>query len=169
MRNCIILCGVSGAGKSTWSKKYLDVHPDTHVCSADQYFTKGGEYKFDPSQLGKAHDYCLRNFIISCTLGSSLYWEGKDNEVFDIIVDNTNTTMDEIAPYYRVAKALDYQVELVNLWVDSKLAAARNVHSVSERSIVQMQKRLSERVIPKYWELKVSNYRWNGAHFEVSP
>lgn len=78
----IILCGVSGSGKSTIAKEI----GSGYVVSADDFFMASGEYKFDPTMLPAAHGQCLRDFV-----GCLQY--GCDT----IVVDNTNTTMMEVA------------------------------------------------------------------------
>ncbi len=71
-----------------------------------------------------------------------------------VVVDNTNTTTEEIAPYYAVARAYGYDVELVTLLVDVETAAARNAHGVPMRNIEAMHRRLDQRELPRFWKLE---------------
>merc|ERR1711976_705118 len=62
----------------------------TTVISADDFFNKDGDYKFDPKQKKKAHDYCRKKF-------DNLIEEGVKNSI--VIVDNTNSTKSEYRYY----------------------------------------------------------------------
>jgi len=147
MRTVKILQGVPGSGKSTWAKKNF---PEAKICSADDFFMKDGEYKFDPSLLSEAHAACLRKFI-----------SYRSHDV-DLIVDNTNTTVAEIAPYYSIGEAFGGDVVVVQFWVDSAFAHSRNIHNVPYDSIVAMNKRMSHQKFPPWWKtMSVS-----GGHFD---
>jgi predicted kinase len=143
MKKVIIMCGVSGSGKSTYIQNN---HMVCRVVSADTYFMKSGKYVFDVMQLGEAHSECLRNFIELCQ-------NGEDK----IIVDNTNTTIEEIAPYYAIAKAYGYEVELVKMNIEIEIAANRNLHGVPYLSIRAMDNRIREMKTPRYWDIKCVN------------
>lgn len=134
----VILRGMPGSGKSTWAKNNL---PGAFVCSADHYFEKDGEYKFNPSQLGNAHGECMRIFICVLSEGRPL-----------VVVDNTNVTKIEIAPYLSVAQAFGYDVEII--CIDPKLSlkelSERNVHGVPYQSLKNMERRW-EWDFPPHW------------------
>ena len=49
----VLLRGLPGSGKS-----YLGHYIWTSVFEADKYFEQDGEYKFDPSKLKEAHQWC---------------------------------------------------------------------------------------------------------------
>lgn len=138
----ILMSGISGAGKDTWIAKN---HPEAAVVSADSFFMKDGSYTFDASKLGEAHSFCIRRFI---ELVRIVYPT--------ILVNNTNLTSEEIAPYYAIGKAYGYEVELVTLYCRPKVAADRNSHGVSLETCIGMLSRLNMRVIPPYWELNQS-------------
>lgn len=94
MKKVIILSGISGSGKSTYAKKLVgdsfgqEECTGVVVCSADHFFMQTGEYKFDASMLSLAHGECFKDFIEEVQRGTSL-----------VLVDNTNTSVAEIAPY----------------------------------------------------------------------
>lgn len=158
---CYILSGVSGAGKSTWiqNQAWAD-NADIH--SADAYFLQDGVYRFDPKLLPEAHAECLRGFIHGVRPGFRAKEMGLDLSDQAIqVVDNTNTTNEEIAPYYSVAKAYGYSVTLVTLRVNLELAAQRNTHGVPLAGIEAMQKRISDRRIPRFWDMKEETYLWH--------
>jgi predicted kinase len=51
----LLIRGLPGSGKSTLAKtKY----PDGVHLEADMYFSRNGEYKFNPPELPKAHQWC---------------------------------------------------------------------------------------------------------------
>ena len=97
-----ILCGVSGSGKSTMCKDLMDATLDVVKCSADDFFMQDGKYIFTPAGLSAAHASCLRRFIACCQDCVGL-----------ILVDNTNTTIMEIAPYAAIALAYGYDLEVI--------------------------------------------------------
>lgn len=124
-----ILQGVSGAGKSTVAAKLIEGLPrGKQVCvSADQYFIdEKGEYRFDVSKLGAAHQWCLRNYT------HALLDQPKGTASKLVVVDNTNTTMGEVAPYYALAEALGFEplILVVGYGLSWSQCAERNVHGV---------------------------------------
>lgn len=130
-KEVIIMRGLPGSGKSTWLKK----NNVTVIYSADHYFmTPEGEYKFDPARLGLAHKYCLGAFISA--LQSQV--EGP------IAVDNTNISVEEIAPYWRVAEAFDYVPRIVSCVAPIDVCAQRNIHGVSLEVIKRMWSRRTD-------------------------
>ena len=129
-RRVVILRGISGAGKSTYIQKHF---PQAAVVSADHYFSRGGGYKFDPLLLSKAHGSCLWNFQKAVCQHKPL-----------VVVDNTNTRVQEMRQYIEYAKQHGYSVEVVRLKVDPEVAAQRNVHGVSADVIQQMQNRFED-------------------------
>ncbi len=142
----ILLSGISGSGKSTIAKSLGGSL--TVVCSADDYFVdvESGEYRFDPSKLSEAHGACLKKFVSHLLRG----------EVDTIIVDNTNLTALELAPYVALAQAYRAATELVTFPADVDLCAKRNLHGVPIATLRRMAKTLSERVLPVYWNIKQS-------------
>lgn len=130
MRNVIILRGISGAGKSTYTQANF---PTATVCSADNYFMLGGTYQFDGAKLGRAHDWCKSQFKVALQQG-----------VDQVVVDNTNTTMREMKFYVETAAEYGYDLQVVRLVVDPAIAAARNQHGVPAEKVQQMQDRFQD-------------------------
>lgn len=132
-----ILIGPSGAGKSTFSAGAL-------VVSADFYFMKDGEYHFDPSKLGDAHNACVRAWIEGVQAGHG------------VVCDNTNTTLVEIAPYMATAIAYGLDVEVIAFVAEPEQAAAlarRNRHGVPEKVIQGQIARIADtlKAWPPFW------------------
>lgn len=133
-----IMQGVSGAGKSS------SIPANAKVVSADHYFVdKDGNYKFDPSQLGHAHAECLR-----------LYVEALLQSISFVVVDNTNTTVAEVAPYYALANAYGYDAVIVHIDTAPLVAAERNTHGVPVAGVEAQHKRISEfsEQMPAWWQ-----------------
>lgn len=166
MKKVTILSGVSGSGKSKYAGTLLleytsstgltleemlrlpkgDKRATAAYCSADMYFVDAqGKYNFDPTKLSDAHGACMREFI------SSL-----QNETEMVVVDNTNTTAVEIAPYILVAQAYGYEVEIITVMcetdADIKACAARNSHGVPEGGIFAQHRRLCARELMPWWK-----------------
>lgn len=140
-----ILRGISGSGKSTYIKNNLDA--SSVVCSADHFFIdSAGTYNFDPTKLGLAHSECKKKFKKALTFGAP-----------SVVVDNTNTTIREMAYYVETAKAFGYQVNFVRLEVPVEVCAKRNAHGVPFDAVKRMSDRMQE--LPKDWgnEKLVSN------------
>jgi predicted kinase len=143
MKKVTIMSGVSGSGKSTFVARHL---PDAFVISADHFFVGAdGAYRFDPRLLPAAHADCMRRFVAEVTAG-------RDH----VVVDNTNTTAVEIAPYYSVARAFNAAVQLVRVSCDPAVAAARNRHGVPLASIEAQATRLATLELPPFWDIWVT-------------
>ena len=95
MSKVTLLRGISGAGKSTYAATN---YPGAFVVSADSFFTFADGYKFNPTRLGEVHGLCLLNFLDAAQRGRN------------VVVDNTNITVEEIAPYYALAEAYGREV-----------------------------------------------------------
>jgi predicted kinase len=141
----IIMAGVPGSGKSTWIKEN---HTGAIICSADDYFVGLGR-NFDPSKLGEAHGACVRKFVLYVA-------NHDDDEVREnvVIVDNTNTTVLEMAPYVAIAAAYGVSVEIVEMDCPVGLAAKRNIHNVPMRTCLRMGDNLMSLEIPPFWNVK---------------
>lgn len=143
----LILRGVQGSGKSHFVDVYFK-NEDlwftvvfTVVVSADHHFMKDGVYKFDISKLGEAHAACMRTFL-----------EWMATKTVDILlVDNTNVTAWEIAPYVLVAQAFSCEVAVLTIHCDPKVAAARNLHGVPEEVVIRKHEQLQAEKLPPMW------------------
>jgi hypothetical protein len=150
-RLVVVLRGVSGAGKSTLAGKLRDHAPGLNTAvSADSFFTdEDGNYKFDPAKLGEAHGACLKEFVR--TLQVDAAYEAKDSL---IVVDNTNTTVAEAAPYMAFGAAYGWETLLVTVMPPSLIeAAARNVHGVPVGGVIAQGERLAAESarLPPFW------------------
>lgn len=122
----IILSGAPGSGKTSWAESLND---DNVVrVSADDFFYSGGVWEYDPSKIGLAHQACLRAFLDACSFR---------HHTKSVVVDNTNTTLVEMAPYIRIAQACDMPVEIRHF-----LREGDNKHGVPPDKVDAMRRRI---------------------------
>lgn len=139
MKKVYIMRGASSSGKSTWVKNNLR---NALVISADNYFMINGVYTFDPRKLSENHNKCLIDYL-----------DALQDNVELIVVDNTNTKVFEVAPYYRLAEAFGYAAEIV--WVVStpEYCKSHNPHGTPENIIDQMFSGVEP--IPHWWKFRI--------------
>lgn len=169
MRKVFILRGISGSGKSTWASNFQQsVHAEkygkfrsdnrmVYIFSADNFFVEyvdgKEEYNFDASKLGEAHAECLKKYDF---LVSRIEVAGQDTA---LIVDNTNTSVAEISPYYALAEAYGWEAEIKTFYQTVEKAAKENVHGTPIEVIMRQENRLreEEKRFPPWW-IKTSCY-----------
>ena len=153
--NIVIMSGISCSGKSTYVKEHST--EDSAVCSADRYFTVGKwdpitksasyTYNFDPTKLGEAHAACMKRFIEACH---------EDVGYDTLFVDNTNTTIIELAPYVAVANAFGYRPDIVTIHCSAEEAHRRdNGHNVPLAAKQRMAQNIASREIPRFWNATI--------------
>ncbi len=178
MRQVKIVSGVSGSGKSVLVGKLMlayttslgltfeeiaklpksDKRATCALASADLYFMgPGGSYNFDASKLSEAHGACFKEYI-----------EAMQNRTEYIVVDNTNTTAEEIAPYILGAQAFGYEAEILTLQIPdpyqveafARKCAERNRHGVSMQAILGQANRLIQRRLAPWWKNTDVQVEW---------
>jgi GTPase SAR1 family protein len=138
----ILFRGISGSGKSSLAEAYRTenwptmVTPaiehmkqlakttrarDKSIFSADNYFMVDGEYKFEASQLSMAHQDCLKKYTETIR---------KSDDADVLMVDNTNCSVAECAPYMALAGAYQHRLSVVTLVALPVDAFRRNKHKV---------------------------------------
>jgi predicted kinase len=161
----IILSGVSGSGKSTLAAKLSAENGGAPIFSADSYFMKEGVYCFDPTKIGEAHKQCLRSFAWELNFQNDNWFQSRGLVGETIIVDNTNTTALELAPYVALAQAYGYKVEihtilvaspldLENPWKEAselQIAWNRSIHGMPAAGMLVMARNIDARNFPPYW------------------
>lgn len=139
----IITIGCSGSGKTTLSRRLMSVLNLDHVrCSADKFFeTPNGGYDFDPSKLSEAHGACFREAVEALQRGQN------------VLVDNTNTTAAEVAPYIAMGQAYNADVRIVMADCQVDVCIARNTHNVPSNVISRQAKQCAELLAnwPLFW------------------
>ena len=186
MGKVIVMSGVSGSGKSTYAHKLaLFLHfSGSCVCSpgdpcgrccgqeasqrrnalvcpersvghygwvvgADDFFEGSEGYRFDKTKLAEAHGQCFRRFIDLLDVGVDL-----------VIVDNTNTTTEEIAPYMLGASAYGYEAEVITIEVKLKIgkvwlddfAHRRSIHACPADTILRQMRNIADRRMLPWWK-----------------
>jgi predicted kinase len=145
-----IMQGESGIGKSTVAGR-LSEETGADIRSADTLVglytpRPDGSVQFNIGLLGHAHGECFRGAIESLQAGRS------------VIVDNTNTTVEEIAPYILLAQAFGTSVTLLRVKGDPTKALARNTHGVPEGAHAGQVARLAAFVPPFHWQFVPVTY-----------
>jgi predicted kinase len=93
MTQLIIIRGLPGAGKSTLANQICNsIQSNNSLWEADMFFERDGEYKFDRSRIGEAHEWC------KAMVDHDLEYN------FAVVVANTFTTKKELRPYFEMAK-----------------------------------------------------------------
>lgn len=151
-QSIIVLRAISGAGKTTLAHELTQnrrpelasgqwIRGGYVIVSADDLFTdeETGEYRFDPTRIGAAHGHCFLRAIQAVQRG------------FIVIVDNTNTTVAEIAPYMLLAQAYSVPARVITLRCDVATAYGRAKHGASREVIERMHADLEAAVLPPWW------------------
>jgi len=124
-KTCIVLMGISGSGKSTFAQTLKEIsgplNDTDQIFSADKYFMVDGEYQFDVSKLGQAHQWCKDQFT-----------NAVDNNYPLVVVDNTNTSMKESEFYLEYAEQHGYVVFYLGLVPWNK---QENQHNVPTKAL----------------------------------
>ena len=121
---------------------------------------------FRPKLLALAHGRCLRNFV---AVVADTVLPGAEDRV--AMVDNTNTTLVEIAPYVALANAYNHDVE-IHVWVPREqwaptsmklwevVLAERNTHGVGREAITRMLANIEHTLgwWPRFWPKPVKHY-----------
>lgn len=162
----IILMGCSGSGKSTYARALAEKHsketglttyrlcdekPEGEIGSVvlsadDLTFDEDGT--FHPEKLSNAHAQCLGYFLKILNI-----YDPEDDSNRLVIVDNTNTSMAEVAPYVAMARLYDVELEVDVFIAPWTNCAHRSEHGLTAHKIRQQAKRLEKTLDdwPPYW------------------
>lgn len=151
----LVLVGCAGSGKSTYSHKLRDSGKKISVVSADLFFSKTGEYKFDATKLGEAHLECFKDYMFVLETWDA-EWSvlGSPSGADYLIVDNTNLNMQDITPYTMLAKAYGVPFKIIKFEIDPEVCASRNVHGVPRAKVLDMAERARKLNFPKDWTVE---------------
>ncbi len=121
----IIIRGLQGSGKSTVAKLF-----DTKaICSADDYFMRGGVYEWYGMGLPKAHQWCIRK----CR-------RFMKKQAPRIVIDNTAVKARDLRPYYDLAEDFGYIVH--SIIVENRHGGI-NSHGVPEDTIERLRQKFN--------------------------
>ncbi len=127
-----IMCGLPGSGKSTLAKQLAAQHKAV-ICSADDYYTQNGVYRFDPRRLTEAHAYCQDQTRDQLMMG------------LPVVVDNTSLKREHRLPYITMAREYGAKWQIViptTPWRWNPLVCqARCTHKVP---LAEIEKMLAE-------------------------
>lgn len=140
----IVLRALPGAGKSFLVdalRARSERARGISVCSADAFWTK--TRPFDPQRLPEAHADCLKGF--TQWIVSPPFFDKTT-----IVVDNTNTTLHEAAPYMAVANAFKRTAALVQIDAPYELAYSRQTHGCPLKTFIHMAKNM-DAAPPPWW------------------
>jgi|CXWL01.1.fsa_nt_gi predicted kinase len=147
MLTVTIMQGVPGAGKSYVAHRWRLASPETVVVSADGYpglyvydQGPGKPPTYDRALQGKAHGWCFRRAWEALAQGAS------------IIVDNTNLSALEIAPYILMAQAFEAAPRIVRVPCQPDRAWARNVHGLPADIHEKMVRAMMDFAPAPWWE-----------------
>ena len=127
MNNLILLRGLPGSGKSTVAELIGAKGAGYAHFEADMYFMEDGVYKFDPTKLRMAHNWCQIQTE-----------KAMADDTAIVIVSNTFTQEWEMERYYELGKIYNYRV--TSLVVENRHGGV-NVHNVPEDKLEAMKNR----------------------------
>jgi predicted kinase len=141
-----ILQGIPGSGKSTHARKFADACNDqgqrAYICSADDYYQTPTGWRYVPGVAHLAHGQCFKSAIRAIHSGYNV-----------VIIDNTNTSVAEVAPYVALGQAYGYEVEILRFNCSLETSIERNIHAVPPDICQAMHSTLSnfDVLAPKFW------------------
>ncbi len=157
----IVMRGLPGSGKSFWVENRLrrpegfaGLENSVIVCSNDDYHVNfaTGRYEFKQENHAAACNECTLKFLnVFIKAVNANAPDGCDY----LVVDNTNLSAWEIAPYYRIAECHCIPVKIVRIHCEYVDAVRRNVHAVPPERIWAMYQTLLQERLPPWWKEEV--------------
>lgn len=120
--------GLPSSGKSTLAYQMFNSGLVQRICEADDYFTTAGEYQFNVSLLGKAHEQCKRETWLALDAGLS------------VAVSNTSCTEWEVSGYVEIAQILG--ANFVSIVLENR-HCGENIHGCPDSKVEQMKHKFS--------------------------
>ena len=110
--------GLPGSGKTTYAKTLNCFHLE-----ADMYMMENGQYCYDHSRVGLAHDWCYQQACQAI------------DEGMDVVVSNTFIKLKFMIPYIQYAREHDCPISIKEMSGDYG-----NIHNVPEEVMESMKK-----------------------------
>lgn len=120
-KTLFLVRGLPGSGKSTLAKMLCP----RDAYEADDWFIDEGVYRFDPSQLHKAHHYC-----------QTVVKNAMQTAARKIAVANTFSQLWEMTPYEEMASRYGYTVQVIECH-----GSFGSIHNVPESDLEKMKER----------------------------
>jgi predicted kinase len=150
----VIMRGVPGSGKTTHINTFKK-QGTCVVCSADDYqVNERGEYDWRADRQGEAHKGCLSKFLSWLNVWAEDIPRKTGIPDF-LVVDNTNTTAAELAPYVRLAEVFGVEWKIVRVMCDFRVACERNTHNVPRDKIARMWMTMMSESLPFGWSEEI--------------
>ncbi|CAB4196678.1 hypothetical protein UFOVP1290_198 [uncultured Caudovirales phage] len=131
---CKIMQGISGAGKTEFVK---NAGWNCNIVSDDHYFMTSAlpEGQYDLKFAREARNQTLIHFMSICNSGFLVvksynggnvnpFWAATPPPI--VVVDNINSSIEDILPLYSIADAYGYEVEIISIFIDVDFAAKRS-------------------------------------------
>ena len=153
--NVFVVRGCSGSGKSRLTAALQGLHQSpfllawwkdrasrTATVSADYFYETRNGCAFDATLLPTAHAGCLRSFDDQLRSGEA-----------DLVVDNTNTTIAEVAPYIALGLAREATMHVITLIGDPVACWRRSRHGVDLAIVLRQDLELRKSILewPPWW------------------
>lgn len=137
MKQIFLMRGLPGSGKSYW---VIQNSHDAYIICADFLRYIDGVYTYNPKTDHLIHDKVFFDY-------TDLVIKGTER----IFVDNTNTTLNQIAPFYRVGEIYNYQIKIIQMITPLHICIQRNTHKVPHKTMLKMAIELqTEKLLPHY-------------------
>lgn len=142
MPKMILMRGGPGSGKSTMARALVRKMIGGRIFSSDDTFINldTGLYEFNPDLLAKAHGACLKQAADTMAYGRGSF-----------VVDNTNASHMEMAPYLALCNAYGYECEVVRVMCDPGVAWERQTHGVLRAKFDEIHNKVVVNNVPSFW------------------
>ncbi len=124
MKTFILLSAIPGSGKSTWAKKYCELHPNTHIVSSDEIRV---------SLWGKPNDFRDETKVWDTFL-SEINNYAQNEESVTVIADATNLQNKYRKMYYESTPLFDRHV-LVLFKIPFEICCIQNKMRAKDRIV----------------------------------
>lgn len=102
-----LIRGAPGSGKSTLAAIIAEQSHAVHFETDMYWMDEEGNYNFDATQLGKAHEWCQTQVFDEMERGQ-----------WPVVVSNTFSRRWEMAEYIEMARLYGYEVQYINCYAD---------------------------------------------------
>lgn len=135
MKECFILRGLPGSGKTTISQSLAGLHGIVH--EADSFcYNNEGVYEFKIEEASLNHKKCFDSFC-----------ESIDGGIVKVVQSNTNTAEWQFMHYVEYAKVHGY---IVHVMLVENYHGNTSIHDVPLETIDSMKKNLENSISLEY-------------------